>query len=100
MSLNRLGIDPNQIDVVVLSHHHGHHFLGLPFLLLRWKYAGRTRPIHIVGPPETMSITAEVTRRTYPTLLESPAEVHWREVRPGERIEVAGLELEPVEVVH
>lgn len=59
MSLNRLGIDPNAIDAVVLSHHHGDHLLGLPFLLLHWKYLGRTTPVTVIGPPETEDVVRD-----------------------------------------
>src|SRR5438874_7903974 len=68
MSLNRLGIDPNELDVVVLSHHHGDHFLGLPFLLLHWKHMGRKKPVTIVGPPETEAVARQVAARTSPSL--------------------------------
>lgn len=47
----RLGLDPREIDVVVLSHLHGDHFGGLPFLMLDGQFDGRRdRPLTIVGP--------------------------------------------------
>ena len=91
MALNRLGIDPNAIDAVVLSHHHGDHLLGLPFLLLHWKYLGRTTPVTIVGPPETEDVVREISRRTYPTLFEGGAEIRWETATPGTPVEAAGL---------
>lgn len=100
MSLNRMGIDPNALEAVIISHHHGDHLLGLPFLLLHWKYLGRTAPVTIVAPPETEAVIREVSRRTYPTLFDTDVEVTWVEARPGDLIRVGGLELEPVEVVH
>jgi ribonuclease BN (tRNA processing enzyme) len=42
--------DPNQIGLVLVSHLHGDHFGGLPFLVLDGQFAHRTRPLHVVGP--------------------------------------------------
>ena len=45
-------VDPKTIDAIAISHLHGDHFGGLPFLLMEQHYAGRTAPLVIVGPPE------------------------------------------------
>lgn len=51
-ALKRNGIDSAAIDLVVVSHLHGDHFGGVPFLLLDGLYATRrTRPLTVVGPP-------------------------------------------------
>lgn len=51
-ALKRAGVDTAAIDVVVLSHLHGDHFGGVPFLLLDGVHATkRTRSLTIVGPP-------------------------------------------------
>src|SRR5690349_10150339 len=58
--LKRGGASLDTLDVVLLSHFHGDHFFGLPFLLLEYAYPGaagtritrrRTRDLTIVGPP-------------------------------------------------
>ena len=53
-ALRGQGIDPNRIDAIVLSHLHGDHFGGIPFLLLDSQFlARREKPLMIAGPPGT-----------------------------------------------
>lgn len=50
--LKRLQIDPNEIEVAFISHFHGDHFFGLPFLLLEYAELNRrTKDLTVVGPP-------------------------------------------------
>jgi ribonuclease BN (tRNA processing enzyme) len=49
-AIKRLGIAPDQIDLILITHFHGDHFAGLPFLLLDAQFARRTRPLVIAGP--------------------------------------------------
>lgn len=99
-SLNAMSIDPNELDAVILSHHHGDHFLGLPFLLLHWKYFGRRRPVTIVGPPGTQELATDIGSKVYPGLFHVAYDVNWVETKAGERASVAGLELEALGVKH
>src|SRR5437879_2480836 len=48
-------IDPAEIAGVVVSHLHGDHFGGIPFLLDEQKWAGRRTPLAIGGPPSLQS---------------------------------------------
>jgi ribonuclease BN (tRNA processing enzyme) len=50
VALNQQRQDPNQIGLVLVSHLHGDHFGGLPFLILDGQFTHRTRPLHIAGP--------------------------------------------------
>lgn len=50
IGLRRAEIDPASIDAIVVSHLHGDHFGGLPFLMLDAQFnSRRSRPLHIVG---------------------------------------------------
>ena len=44
--------DPNQIGLVLVSHLHGDHYGGVPFLVLDGQFTHRTRPLHVAGPAE------------------------------------------------
>lgn len=49
-ALQRQGIARDEIDLVLITHFHGDHFAGLPFLLLDAQFTRRTRPLVIAGP--------------------------------------------------
>jgi ribonuclease BN (tRNA processing enzyme) len=49
-ALKRLGIARDEIDLILVTHFHGDHFGGLPFLLLDAQFTRRTRPLVIAGP--------------------------------------------------
>ncbi|HUQ42627.1 MAG TPA: MBL fold metallo-hydrolase [Candidatus Limnocylindrales bacterium] len=42
----------DSIDAIAVSHLHGDHFGGIPYLVIQQHYAGRTRPLTIAGPRE------------------------------------------------
>ena len=51
VALKRAGVDPAEIGHVLLTHLHGDHFGGLPFLILDGQFGRRTRPLVVGGPP-------------------------------------------------
>jgi len=99
-SLNKVGFDANDLDAVIISHHHGDHFLGLPFLLLHWKYKGRQRPVRIVGPKNTESLARMIAENVFPGVFELPFEIEWIEARPNKPITFDCVELEPLLMQH
>lgn len=51
VSLKRLGVDPASLDLVLLTHLHGDHVAGLPFLYHEFQQLrGRGSPLGVAGP--------------------------------------------------
>ena len=103
LAMRRAGVDPDGLDVVILSHLHGDHFGGLPFLLLEATYAaGRTRPLTVLGPPGTQARVAQASEAFFPgsSTLQRPFPLHIEEMLPGGRRRFGGMEVYSAEVVH
>src|SRR3989304_3997720 len=50
VAMRQQGFDPNAVDVVLVTHLHGDHFGGLPFLILAGQFSRRTTPLVVAGP--------------------------------------------------
>jgi ribonuclease BN (tRNA processing enzyme) len=59
-------VDPGETDAVVVTHLHGDHFGGLPFLVLDGQFSRRTRPLRVVGPVGTAARLHTVMEALYP----------------------------------
>jgi ribonuclease BN (tRNA processing enzyme) len=66
IALKRAEVDPASIGHVVLSHLHGDHFAGLPWLILDGQFAKRTRPLAIGGPQGTEARLRQAFEALYP----------------------------------
>ncbi len=65
--LKAFGFPPNSIDMLIVSHLHGDHICGLPFLLLEYAWESRLRgPLTIIGPPRLEERTWRLVRNLYP----------------------------------
>jgi ribonuclease BN (tRNA processing enzyme) len=54
IAMRRFAVDPATVDAIFLSHLHGDHFAGIPFLLLEQHFVGRRhKPLVIAGPVGT-----------------------------------------------
>jgi ribonuclease BN (tRNA processing enzyme) len=96
-------IDPNRIDGVMLSHLHGDHFGGLPFLLLDGQFASRReRPLTVGGPPGTRERLTAALEVFFPKSSGSNWRFPWEvvEIAPGEPAELLGFAVATTEVIH
>lgn len=102
-SLKRHGVAPGSIDAVFISHLHGDHFSGLPFLFLEYTYVEhRKRPLTIAGPPGTEDRVRKLFHTMYPETAAQPLPftVQYVEMLPGLSVEIAGGRVEPFRVPH
>jgi ribonuclease BN (tRNA processing enzyme) len=65
IAMKRLEIDPGSVDAVVISHLHGDHFGGLPFLVLDAQFGRRERPLIVAGPPGLRDRTLQAMEVLY-----------------------------------
>lgn len=65
-SLARHAVALDDIDTVLISHFHGDHYGGLPFLLLRYGVAERRKPLTIVTPPGGKQRVTDLLDLLYP----------------------------------
>jgi ribonuclease BN (tRNA processing enzyme) len=103
LAMKRDGLTPDGIDAVVLSHLHGDHFAGLPFLFLHYVYdSPRERPLTVVGPPGTEARVQDLYRTMYRDLSTRPLPFALRfiEAADDQRIALAGAALLAFAVPH
>ena len=103
MSLKREGLSADDIDTVLISHLHGDHFAGLPFLFLVGAYeTPRHRPLTIVGPPGTAARVQDLYRTMYRDLAARPLPFtpEYIEVEAGRPTTVGPIDLLPFRVPH
>lgn len=102
-ALKKQGIDPNRIEAIVLSHLHGDHFGGLPFLLLDAQFLSRReQPLLIAGPPGTRARLDALLEVFFPKSTGSKWRFAWRveEIAVGIETDLLGHSLSTAEVIH
>ena len=101
-ALKRLGISRDAIDLVLITHFHGDHFAGLPFLLLDAQFSRRARPLTIAGPKgiesrlvEAMEVLFEHASKT-----RQKFELSVVALEPGADWTFGAMKVTPFAVVH
>jgi ribonuclease BN (tRNA processing enzyme) len=102
-SLKSRSLSASGIDMIFLSHFHGDHCAGLPFLFLHYIYIEpRTKPLRIVGPEGVEARVRQLFEAMYaePAIEPLPYPLEFIETRPGESLRFGDFELHPFCVPH
>lgn len=101
-ALRQQHIDANQIEAVLLTHLHGDHFGGLPFLILDGQFRGRTHDLTVVGPPDTRVRLEQAMETSVPgsSAVQRRFAVHVIEHEDGRTLQLGPMRVTPHEVRH
>jgi ribonuclease BN (tRNA processing enzyme) len=102
IAMRRFGVDPQAIDTVILSHLHGDHFGGVPFLILDGQFKRRTRPLLVAGPPGVEKRVREAMEVFFPgsTRIERKFETRFVELADRVAVAVGPVHVTGYEVSH
>jgi ribonuclease BN (tRNA processing enzyme) len=62
------------IDAIAVSHLHGDHFGGIPYLVVQQHFAGRTRPLTVAGPRDLAARLRGAEQALYPDFFAKPGQ--------------------------
>jgi len=101
-ALKRLNIVRDEIDLILITHFHGDHFAGLPFLLLDAQFARRTRPLVIAGPQGIEMRLTQVMEALFENSSKTKQRFEFSVValEPGETHSFGAVKVTPFAVVH
>ena len=103
LALKRQGIDSTVIDSIIISHFHGDHYGGIPYLLIDANFiVRRTKPLTIAGPTGVAQRVEELLDKSYPgtKIKDLLFEVNFTELKPDLTIPIGPLKVEVFPVVH
>lgn len=103
VALRTFKVDPESVDMILITHLHGDHFGGLPFMMLDAIFVSkRTRPLLIAGPPGMEARLYAAMEVLFPdsSEIERPFELQFREWHSGEPVQLNDLSVTPHQVSH
>ncbi|MGH7301151.1 MAG: MBL fold metallo-hydrolase [Candidatus Rokuibacteriota bacterium] len=103
IALAQQGIEHNSIDALLLTHLHGDHCGGLPFLLMDAMLAARrSRPLTIAGPREVRVRLDGIREALFPgsRAMTPRFPIEWIEMEPGRPQPVLDLLVTPEPARH
>jgi ribonuclease BN (tRNA processing enzyme) len=103
ISLYRFGVDPNSIDIILLTHLHGDHFGGLPFFILDAQLISkRFHPLTIVGPIGSRERIMAAMEVMFPgsSKIKQKFDINIYELEAEQVWDSRGIKVVPYPVIH
>ena len=103
IGMQQLGLDPDRVSTIFISHLHGDHFAGLVWFLLHAHYVTeRTVPLTITGPAGMRSALRRRPTRCFPgrPRSRSASKMRFIEYSEGVPLDVGPLRVTAYEVRH
>jgi ribonuclease BN (tRNA processing enzyme) len=103
VAMRKAGISPNDVRTIFLTHLHGDHFGGLPFLILDAQLAGRrSSPLTVVGPRGLQDRLREAQEALFPrsSQIALRYELELIEIAPGQPQAVGGVTVRATQASH
>jgi ribonuclease BN (tRNA processing enzyme) len=103
IAMRRFGVEPNDIDAILVSHLHGDHFGGIPFFILDGQFLSkREQPLLIAGPPGIEARVRQAQEALFAgsSQTEQKYEIHFLEWHDRQQADIGGISVTPFEVVH
>jgi ribonuclease BN (tRNA processing enzyme) len=103
IAMRKFNVDPNNVGTIFISHLHGDHFGGLPFMLLDAQfYSRRTAQLTLVGPPGLRERLIGVMELLFPgsSRAKRKFETEILEIQAGEMHTINDIKVTPYLVNH
>jgi len=103
IALAQQGIEHNSLDAILLTHLHGDHCAGVPFLLIDAMLAAkRTRPLVIAGPRDLRRRMDAIREALFPGshVMTPTFPLTWIEMEPGKPHAILDLVVTPQAARH
>jgi ribonuclease BN (tRNA processing enzyme) len=104
-AMKRMDVVPGDIDIILISHLHGDHFGGLPFLILEYLWESpRRKPLKIAGPPHLEERTWRLFNTMFPFSSGDVERVRrsleFIELQPAHKVRIDRIEVDSLRVPH
>jgi ribonuclease BN (tRNA processing enzyme) len=102
VSMKRFSVDPSGIQLILLSHLHGDHFAGIPFLILDGQFSRRTRQLLVAGPPGVEGRVRELMELFFPgsSRVQRKFPVDFSEMKEKTESVFGDIRVTPFSMVH
>jgi ribonuclease BN (tRNA processing enzyme) len=102
-ALKDAGEPSDDVDFVLLSHLHGDHFGGIPFMIMEYLYERpRSRELLIAGPEGTESRVLDLFRAMYKETASRPTTfpIRFQTLVADQNVRIGSVAIEPFAVPH